>query len=186
MVNNLDKSDDKFNFRTSLQTDRDHFLRRTCPSCGRDYKTEINEQELAWALAPQFKRMGMALGQNDTSHDAQTTLWCPYCGEDTDASDTLTEDTIEYAKRLILREFILPQIHQTFSGLNSKRSLSKGLISMKLSYTRSMLPPRPIHGPEPPDMKIIHYLCCDKKAKVSEDWHGVNSCTYCGESVQVV
>ena len=178
----MDESDDKLNFRTSLQTDRDHFLRRTCPSCGRDYKTEINEQELAWALAPQFKRMGVELGQDDddddASPDAEMSLFCPYCGEGADASDTLTEETLDYIKRLIMREVILPQFHRTFSSLNSN--------SGGLKYSRSMLPPRPIHGPDAPDMKIIHFLCCDKRTKVSEGWHGVNACTYCGQSVNVI
>ena len=38
-------------FAVSLKTDRDGFLRRCCPECGRDFKREINAADLQWELA---------------------------------------------------------------------------------------------------------------------------------------
>jgi hypothetical protein len=185
----LDEVNENLKFSLSVSTDREKFLRRTCPSCGRDYKTEISDGNLAWILAPQFKQLGFEIGgtdeENVKSSDESIELCCPYCEEISDASDTLTDETLEYLKRYVTREYVLPQLRQAMSGLSTGRKKSAGLFSIEVSYSQSMLPPRPIHGPEPPDMKIIHMLCCNKRIKVSEGWNDVNVCTYCCQPVRV-
>ncbi|WP_156119802.1 hypothetical protein [Leptolyngbya sp. KIOST-1] len=163
----MEESNEDLSFSLSISTDKDQFLRRTCPSCGRDYKTDVRDGDLAWALAPQFKRLGFELGKMDEEDAALPNgldeLCCPYCEEISEASETLTEETLEYLKRYAIREYVLPQVEQAFSGLASNNKQSKGMFSIEINYSRSMRPPRPIHGPEPPDMKIIHMLCCNRR-----------------------
>jgi hypothetical protein len=40
-------------FNLLISPDRDGFLRRTCASCGRNFKTEIDPADFAWALSSQ-------------------------------------------------------------------------------------------------------------------------------------
>ncbi len=179
------ESDNKVQFHLSISADRDKFLRRTCPACGRDFKTQIDEADLAWAVAPQFRRMGLEVGTQDheTEESSEPKLHCPYCSHNTEASKTLTNETIDYLQRFVMREYILPMTDNLFSGLDDIGSRSGGFLSIKIEHTRSIFPPRPIHGPEPPDMMIVEYLCCGKKAKVSDGWKSVDQCVFCGTSV---
>jgi hypothetical protein len=183
-----DNAEEKLQFNLSISTDRDKFFRRTCPSCGRDFKTEIDEADLAWAIAPQFRRMGMEIGSvaGEDEGTIETHLHCPYCQHDADASETLTQEAVAYLHRFIMREHVLPMMNNVFSGLGDAGSRSGGFISIRIEHSRSIYPPRPIHGPEPPDMKIIEFLCCGKKAKVDENWNQIDKCVFCGAPVTLV
>jgi len=183
-----DEQADTVSFQLAISTDNGRFLRRTCPSCGRDFKTEINPADIQWIVAPHMEQMGVDLGgAPDKRSLAEDLLYCPYCDHPSKASDTLTEDTIRYAKLLLTREVVLPMMHRAFSGLNNMGSgLRNSFISISFSYDRGMLPPRPIHGPEPSDMKIITFLCCQKSIKVSDNWWQVSACTYCNEPVVLI
>lgn len=186
----MSQEDNEKRFKLSVSTDKDGFLRRSCPSCGRDYKTEINDADLAHILAPQFQHHGIEIGQTEDDSEnlldrEDKKLFCPYCQDAADISDTLAEELSDYLKRLIYREYILPQFNKAFSQISSGSKRSKGLFSIEISTSRSLLPQRPIHGPEQPDMKIIRMLCCDRSVKVSEEWNGTSICTYCGQSVSV-
>lgn len=185
------QTDDKVQFTLSISTDRDHFFRRTCPSCGRDFKTEIDPADLAWALGSQIRRVSLEIGVNLASLAEglpPDNLHCPYCQHLAEASEMHTEETIEYLKRFAYRDYILPMIDKMFSDLADSFGGSNsggGFISLSISFQheRSVLPPRPIHGPEPADMKIVEFLCCGRKIKVRDPWNDVSLCTYCGEPV---
>jgi hypothetical protein len=102
-----------------------------------------------------------------------------------------TVETVEYLRRLVYREYILPQINSTFAGLEDAfRGGGHGggflSISFKFTQTRSPLPVRPIHGPEPADMKIVAFLCCGKRIKVPEAWSAIEGCSYCKTPVRLV
>ena len=84
-----------------------------------------------------------------------------------------------------MREVVLPMMRNAFSGLDDTGS-SGGFISVRFEYSRSMDPPRPFHGPEPPDMKIIKFLCCGKKAKVADNWYLIEGCIFCGTPVILI
>jgi hypothetical protein len=95
-----------------------------------------------------------------------------------------TRETFEYLKRLVYREYMLPQLNKAFSGLEESFGRNRstgGFLSFSLSFThnRSPLPARPIHGPEPADMKILSFLCCGKRLKVPEAWWTIDHCPYC-------
>jgi hypothetical protein len=103
-----------------------------------------------------------------------------------------TAETISYLKRFALREYALPKLHKMLEEFSeSIRSIGSGggglfSISISSNYERPPLPPRPIYGPDAPDMMIVHFLCCGKKIKISESWRDVSLCTYCGTQVSLV
>jgi hypothetical protein len=188
-----DSSDSKVRFNVSISTDRDQFLRRTCPSCGLDFKTAIDHADLAWALSAQIKRMGLEIGAVPAGEEAaQSQLLCPYCQHSSDASEMHTEETIEYLKRFVYRDYMVPMINKSFSDLEDSigrgRGGGGGFISVSVSFKHEPIPipPRPIHGPEPADMKIVDFLCCGKQIKIADMWMDVNECIYCGTPVALV
>ena len=46
--------DEKITFSFTFSLDRDNFFRRTCPSCGRDFKTEVEPNDLAAIIQTMF------------------------------------------------------------------------------------------------------------------------------------
>jgi sarcosine oxidase delta subunit len=175
----------------SIRTDRDHFLRRTCPSCGRDFKTEANPVDLQWALEAYCRRAGVEIGGRDAEDGSSSRIRCPYCQHDEETSRTFTEETVQYLKRILYREYVLPKMNRLFSGLEGslpRQRASGGMfsISVEFKHNRMMQPVRPIHGPDSSDFKIVVFLCCGKKIKVSEAWNALSICSFCGTEVAVV
>lgn len=130
-------------FAVSLKTDRDGFLRRRCPQCGRDFKTEINPADLQWELATQCRRMGVAVG-DDSGDSEPAQLRCPYCAHVAPPSDMHTEETVDYLKRLINREIVIPQLNRFTSDLEDKfpgRGHSGGMFSISMELKGSRIAP---------------------------------------------
>ena len=175
----------------SIKTDRDHFLRRTCPSCGRDFKTEANPVDLQWALEAYCRRAGVEIGGRAAEECSSSHIRCPYCQHDEETSRTFTEETVQYLMRILYREYVLPKMNRLFSGLEDSFGRQRGSggmfsISVEFKHNRIMQPVRPIHGPDSSEFKIVVFLCCGKKIKVSEDWNALSICSFCGTEVAVV
>lgn len=177
--------DENPQFSLSLSTDSGRFLRRTCPSCGRDFKTDFDEADIAWGMAPAIERIGREFGAavRVDDNDEPLNLVCPYCEHSAEANEMLTDETVDYLHRHIYREVVLPMTKDLFSGLDGVGSGSGGFLSFKVEVSNSIDPPRPIHGPEPPDMKIVEFICCDRSAKISDRWYALSKCVYCGSPV---
>lgn len=183
-------SEDVTRFRLTYSVDQKQFFRRSCPSCGRDFKTQINEADLVASLQPAFRKMGLEIGAEhagEREEETQEHLYCPYCGHHAKSGDMLTPTFVSYLERYATREYVLPMVNKMLSNVadgfgGSGRGRSRGLIAFEVSFEhhRSILPPRPISGPEPPDMTIIELLCCGKKAKILDGWYGLVLCPYCG------
>jgi DNA-directed RNA polymerase subunit RPC12/RpoP len=176
-------------FAISLRPDRDGFLRRNCSACGREFKTEINDADLQWEMASQCRRMGVSIG--DESHEEPPQIRCPYCAHEDSPSETHTPETVAYLKRLVYREVVIPQLNRFTSQVEDMfpgGGHSGGFISLSLEFNRSRisLPPRPLHGPEPPDFKTIEFLCCGHRIKVADAWNGIDCCSYCGAAIAVL
>ena len=186
------ESSESVKFSLTYSTDRDHFFRRCCPSCGRDFKMQVDEADLAAALQPAFRRMGLEVGEqpNEKADDRHPQLiCCPYCEHCAESSDTLTATFSKYLERYIMREYILPQVNHLLGGfadsVGGNHSGSGGPITfgIRVEHQRTVMPPRPISGPEPPDMIIVELLCCGKKVKILDGWYGLSRCPYCGTRV---
>lgn len=178
--------DDLINLSVSFATDGE-FLRRTCPSCGLDFKTETPPDQFSSMLVPAIERAGLEYGLHLTGEDeiasASTRLTCPYCTRQSPLQDTLTSEAASYLKRIAVRELILPKIRSMFAGLEDVKG---GFINISFSHTNSTLPPRPIHGPESSDLSEIVFLCCGERAKVLVGWSDVLACPNCGSSSRIV
>lgn len=178
-------------FSLTFITDRDGFFRRTCPRCGRDYKTETDPADIVTSLQPAFHRMDLEVGpaaSDDETPEGPQSLVCPYCEATAEASDTLTSVFQAYIERYAMREFVLPKVanmFRDFSDSFGSHRRSGGLLSVEVdfTYSKGVLPPRPISGPEPPDMKIVELLCCGKRVKIADNWSGLSRCPYCAAEV---
>ena len=101
-----------------------------------------------------------------------------------------TEETADYIRRLVYRGYMLPLLNKTFAGLENDscdkgRTSSMFSVSVRIEHHRVPLPTRPIHGPEPTDMKIVEFLCCGKRIKLSERWDDVGACPFCATEVVI-
>jgi hypothetical protein len=188
-----DSNDDSktVSFSVSISTDREGFLRRECVACGREFKTEVDSSELTWALAAECERAGLQVGMTASNDDTPSVLRCPFCGHEAPGTDMHTHETVNYMKRLVYREYVVPMLNRFSADLEQsfgRRGRSGGpfSISMEFKASREISPVRPIHGPESPDMKIIQFLCCGKRIKVPEAWWDIEACSYCGNKVVVV
>ena len=187
------QSEDVTRFHLTFSVDRDGFFRRSCPSCGRDFKTEINEADLATSLQPAFRQMGLEIGTEHSEEREEEThehLYCPYCEHYAESEDMLTQTFVSYLQRYVMHEYVLSMVNRMLSDVAGTsgdigKGSSRGLTSFEVSleYNRPVLPPRPISGPEPPDMTIVELLCCGKRIKIMDGWYGLNLCPYCGTRV---
>ncbi|MDQ3636094.1 MAG: hypothetical protein M3405_16560 [Acidobacteriota bacterium] len=194
MDEEIENNDDSVSLSVSTSADRDLFTRRTCPKCGLDFKISASENDIAWLLNEQIKRQGIEgkISSEDDLKEEKNNFCCPYCEEIFDSTESFTEETINYAKRIIYREIVLPMLDKTFGGLsdsiNNNNRSSGGFMSISISFehNRQPKPPRPFHEPEPADMKIVHFLCCDRKAKIMENWVSIKVCIYCQTEIAII
>ena len=184
------ESEVKFAF--SISTDRDNFLRLSCDSCGRDFKTEVDPVDLESILSEQVRRVGEAIGAEpeDAGDKRAAILRCPYCEHEASLGEMHTEETACYLRRFVYRDCMLPLLNKTFASLEDSfrgqgRTAGIFSVSMRLEHHRVPAPVRPIHGPEPADMKIVAFLCCGERIKLSERWDHVSACPSCGTEVVI-
>jgi DNA-directed RNA polymerase subunit RPC12/RpoP len=180
-----EKENEQKKYSLTFSLDREKFFRRECPSCGRHYKTLVDEADLASSIQPTFRELGLEIGAQADNNDSESALpsfYCPYCEHKVSSDQTLTQQFSEYLKLWIFLEYIQPAWDNALSDLsNDPTSNSSGkFFSISLSYTKGVKDPRPISGPEAPDMKKVDLLCCEKSIKILDSWNSVISCTYCG------
>ena len=186
--------DESLRFSITFALDKDDFLRRTCPSCGRDFKTHADPSDLSSILQPAFRRIETEIGEISLStaegESSPQYLSCPYCNNRAESGDMLTNEFQAYLKRFIIREYVLPKINSMLSdfaeGLGStSRSNSFFRIEMKADFENT-LPPRPISGPEPPDMTKVEMLCCGRMIKIYDGWFDLEKCPFCETETRII
>ena len=77
---------------------------------------EIDPADLQWALSAQCQRMGLEVGDQDAGRSRPDTLQCPFCEHVAVGSEMHTDETVEYLRRLVYREYIRPKINKTFAA----------------------------------------------------------------------
>ena len=107
-------------FSIPIPEDDKGFIGRECPNCKSYYK-----------IKP---------GTGFTGKDLR--IHCPYCGYEGDQSDFTTQDQIEYAKSIAIREFqkSIGEMVQEW-GRDIERSTRNGFIQFKVEYKEN---PQPI------------------------------------------
>lgn len=190
---NSENSDGLVSLSVTVSADRDLFTRRSCPKCGLEFKILADDNELSWLLNEQVRRQFDENESPTPSENAEPTLTtefcCPYCESVFDSKKSFTEETMNYARRMVHREIIIPMLNDAFGDLEDSfggNRSSGGLISISFQHNRQIKPPRPFHEPEPADMKIVHFLCCGRKAKIMENWEWTKLCVYCQSKIALV
>lgn len=189
--------EDQMKLGITYSLDKDRFFRRMCPSCGREFKTKVEDINITSLIQPVIRHVGTEIGEDLTieSEDKEIDdqyFYCPYCQFYGLASEMITDNLFNYLKHMIMREYVLPMIDKTLNDFSKElskmnRSSSNDFfrININTSHERSIKPPLPIHGPELPDMKLIKLLCCRNEIKISRKWDHMERCPYCGCEVKV-
>lgn len=178
----------KINLSLSVSTDGGNFLRQTCPSCGLDFKTEVDPAGLAHLLAPQVDRIGQEIGVRTDPLVGETSgalTRCPYCGFEATQEELMTDELESYVEGVVTEMVVRPSLDKLFGTFADGLNFSGGLVNVKTSFHRSAHPPQPVHGPEPPDLVAISLACCNRRIKVLEAWRHFDRCPYCSTQILV-
>lgn len=150
----------EFSIEMGVPLDEDGFLRRACPTCGREFKwlhTEID-------------------GDADSAGDSSG-YFCPYCGVQADVAQWWTGAQSAAIEAAVMDEVIEPEIDSLRRQVNSVNKESGGLLSMDIEVDRESVPPLQ----EPNDMAKVDFACHpDEPVKIVESWAGPVYCLTCG------
>jgi hypothetical protein len=149
----------------SCPLDGDGFLRRECPTCEREFKCLVSEDE---AAATPMSPAG---------------YYCPYCTAQAPAGSWWTKAQVEAAQALAYREVVTPELEKlkrTVEGMNR----SGGLIGVSAELNISDEPEVPTLDEVGVDgMRRIDFACHDgDPVKVLESWTRAVHCMICGET----
>jgi transcription elongation factor Elf1 len=185
-------------YSLTFSLDKGHFFRHSCSSCGMSFKTKAGLADIATAIQPAFREVGREFGEDLEVHltsnedVSESRIYCPYCGHEDETSNMLTDELSRYLERYMMREYVLPKINEMLSDFSDSHPLrqrhSKNIISFEIiaDVDRTILPPRPINGPELPDMVVVYFLCCDNYGKILENWIPIVNCPFCGKQTAIM
>jgi len=149
----------------SIPLDSDGFLRRQCPTC---------ERELKWLVT-----------QDDDAEETpepEGGFYCAYCAVQAPGGEWHTEAQVELAKSILLQQFVEPQL-EDFSRNLQRLNRPGGLISVSVEHEKSE-PADPLT--ETDDMKRVDFECHpETPVKVLDDWAREVHCPICGAAVEL-
>lgn len=150
----------------SIPLDSDGFLRRQCPTC---------ERELKW-----FVKQDEDGGEDEIYPEPESGYYCPYCAVQAPGGEWHTEAQVELAKSILMQQFIDPQLEEF--KRNVEQMNTSGFISISFEHETSE-PADPLT--ESDDMKRIDFACHPAMPiKVIDDWIRQAHCPICGSSVE--
>jgi hypothetical protein len=157
---------DEVSLSMSVPLDRDGFLRRECPTCEREFKVLVSQDEDDEATPP-----------------PEGGYFCPYCAVQAPPDAWWTKDQLEAAKAVMYREVVEPELKDFQKSIERMNRQSGGLIgiSARLDITE---PDEPAELSEVEDMRRVEFSCHpDDPLKVLEDWERPVHCMICGDAV---
>jgi hypothetical protein len=141
--------------------DSDGFLRRACPSCGREFKWRPDEPA------------GESVSVPEVYH-------CPYCRAVASPDEWFTPEQRAHIQDEVTEQVIGPSLDKLADSIRRTNRASGGLISGDIEI------PHREHAPpifEPNDMRVTKFPChAEEPLKIAEDWTGHVHCLICGES----
>lgn len=193
-TNEPQNNDSHVSYSFTYPVDPDGFFRRQCPECGLHFKVKLEPDSIGTLLSPVFERIereyGISLQAPTTGTESSSKVACPYCGALSEPRDMGSNEFYQYIHRWTQREIVYPLLNKMFGDMEDifNRGSQKsrgGILSLEIKFEhhRSPAPIRPIPGPEPPDMNIVHLLCCDKELKILPGWFGSIFCPYCSKDL---
>lgn len=155
MLNNFNRLNGK-RFKIDLKTDNEGMLGRECPN---------NECSGYFKIKP-------GTGIDDTKNQPI----CPYCGIQADSQDFSTQEQVEFAKSLVIRE-VQKALGEDLRkwGKDLERSTRGGFIQIKTDYKSS---PMPIHYYEEKELETT--LTCEECGLVYSVFGKFAYCPDCG------
>jgi len=168
----------EFIMKISFPLDDDHYLRRECNFCKKEFKILMDEEDLnkqTELLMQNYLDENPVKKKDDDEADAHV-YYCPYCGQEAGMKTFWTNAQIAFIQ-MHLKNYANKIINEKLiKEMEKANRRSSGLISFKggaLPYVQ------PIITPEENDMIIYHLKCCDKDIKLTEAKDNV-FCFYCG------
>ena len=147
---------DEISISLQLPLDKDGFLRRECPHCGRQFKQ--------WQ------------GKRDETQESPEAYYCPYCYASADADTWYTAQQIEYIQQQAMAEVVGPSLYRLQEQL--EQASQSGLFHIEMT---SPVPVEPEPLVEFNDMIRLEFPChLGEPIKVDEQWDQEVACVMCG------
>jgi len=157
---------DEISIPMSLPLDEDGFLRRECPTCEREFKCIVSEDE------------------DDATPAPPDGYYCPYCAVQAAAGSLWTKAQVETAQALAYREVVSPELEKLKRTVEQLNRGGGGLleISAKVDVPADPEEP-PMDETGQDDMRRIDFACHpDDPVKVLESWTRPVHCMVCGQA----
>jgi TIR domain len=147
---------DEISISLQLPLDKDGFLRRECPHCGRQFKQ--------WQ------------GTRDETQESPEPYYCPYCYASAGADTWYTAQQREYIQQQAMAEIVGPHLYRLQEQL--EQVSQSGLFRIEMN-TPLLVEPEPLA--EYNDMIRLAFPChVEEPIKVDEQWDQEVACAVCG------
>jgi hypothetical protein len=153
----VDLMSDEYQTSMSVPLDSDGFLRRECPTCEREFKVFVHQDE------------GDGV---DAQRPPPGDYYCPYCAIQANPTAWFTKAQIEAAKSKLVDEFVGPMLD------DFKRSVETSpVVSVNVDKVEE-----PVAAlTESDDMRRVDFACHpDTPVKVGDGYVGPVHCMICG------
>jgi hypothetical protein len=142
----------------SLPLDSDGFLRRECPTCGREFKWRPTPEEEQGEAAPESGYL------------------CPYCAVQAPLDSWWTKPQLEAVSSTAYQKVVKPALDDMAKSMESASTES-----IKITTTTTE-PPEPPPLSEPDDMRRVEFACHPAEPiKVVDTWSHQVHCIVCDE-----
>lgn len=156
-------SDDQVELGMSLPLDLDGFLRRECPTCGREFKAFVDPDE-----------------DDDAEPDSDEGYFCPYCGVQAPGDAWWTKAQLELAESIIVAQVVGPAVKDLDESFKNLTRRSQGMVRTSVKYDE---PEEADPLTEEDDMRRVDFGCHPTQPlKVLDDWRKPARCYICGEA----
>jgi len=173
------------NRQMSFPLDDEGFFRRECPLCCREFKVLLKEDELGQLAQCRIDdflvEQGVQQHSNDEEEDEDAQEhFCPYCGQSAPRDHWWTQEQLAYVH--VIAKNIMADLVNEHLIRPLKRSMGHG--SVIRFEGKEMNKVEEWISPEGSDMTVVDLPCCQRQAKVADDWKGEVHCFFCGFSHQ--
>jgi hypothetical protein len=174
-----DDESSRFSISVAIPMDGHSCVRRECPSCGLQFKSNGAEHRMDDVVGWSVGQILRSHGGDNSGHTGEGTglAHCPYCGHSVKSQDFLHPEHWSYLKKLVFREYVEPlfgnMIESAFGGLRDSSFV-------RVTHEVGPRSVRPVVGPEPTDMVRVRCIGCSELFKVTARWRGSVRCTGCG------
>lgn len=153
-------NDDEVELGMSLPLDSDGFLRRECPTCGREFKAFLD-------------------ADHEDEADSPEGYLCPYCGVQAPSDAWWTQAQLGLIDSIVATRIIGPELKELGDTVKDLGRRSGGFVHGTVEYDE----PQEVDPlTEDDDMRRVDFACHAQPLKVLDDWNKPVRCFICGEA----